>query len=78
MLSDAGIDMTIFTPHSTRGASTSAVVGKIPILKTAGWASESVFRKFYKREVTNNPAFCKSIFLLCIKFNRKILMVSTD
>lgn len=64
VLSDAGIDMTIFTPHSTRGASTSAVVGKIPIdtiLKTAGWTSESVFRKFYKREVTNNPAFGKSI-----------------
>ncbi|CAG2203580.1 unnamed protein product [Mytilus edulis] len=35
----AGIDMTIFTPHSTRGAATSYVSGRIPIatiLRTAG------------------------------------------
>ncbi|CAC5376755.1 unnamed protein product [Mytilus coruscus] len=36
----AGIDMTVFTPHSTRGAATSYVNGRIPIatiLRTAGW-----------------------------------------
>ena len=37
----AGIDLSLFTPHSTRSASTSAVVSKVPIdtiIKTAGWS----------------------------------------
>ena len=41
-LHDAGIDMTIFTPHSTRSASTSKAATKVPIktvLKTEGWCS---------------------------------------
>ena len=35
----AGIDLSLFTPHSTRSASTSAEVSKMPIdtiIKTAG------------------------------------------
>ena len=60
----AGIDLGLFTPHSTRSASTSAVVTKVPIdtiIKTAGWSNECTFRKFYKRPVTNNAAFSKAI-----------------
>ena len=56
----AGIDMDMFTPHSTRSASTSAVVTKIPIdtiIRTAGWASDCTFRKFYKRPITNDSSF---------------------
>ena len=56
--------MTVFTPHSTRGASTSAAVGRIPIdtiLKTAGWSSDNVFRKFYIREISNDSSFSKCI-----------------
>ena len=56
--------MSVFTPHSTRDASTSAVVGGIPtdtILKTAGWSSDNVFRKFYRREITNDSSFSKFI-----------------
>ena len=56
----AGIDMTLFTPHSTRSASTSAVVNKVPIdtiIKTAGWTSDCTFRKFYKRPIKNDAAF---------------------
>ena len=39
VLHDAGIDMTLFTPHSTRSASTSKAATKVPIetvLKTGG------------------------------------------
>lgn len=60
----AGIDMKIFTPHSTRGASTSKVSGKIPIntiLRTAGWRNDSVFRKHYKRPITNDSSFSNEV-----------------
>ena len=60
----AGIDMTMYTPHSTRSAATSAAALKIPIdtvLKTAGWRKNCTFRKFYKREVTNNSEFSSAI-----------------
>ena len=47
----AGLDTTVFTPHSVRGASTSAAYrAKVPIqtiLKTAGWTRESTFSKYY-------------------------------
>ncbi|XP_071127737.1 uncharacterized protein [Mytilus edulis] len=62
----AGIDMTIFTPHSTRGAATSYVSGRIPIatiLRTAGWRKDSVFRKFYQRPITNDSSFSYEILL---------------
>lgn len=64
VLLGAGIDMTMYTPHSTRAASTSLAAGKVPIdtvLKTAGWKKDCVFRKFYKREVTNNAAFSNAV-----------------
>lgn len=63
-LTEAGIDMKIFSPHSTRGASTSAAAARVPIdtvLRTAGWKTDCVFRKFYNRKVTNNSEFSKSI-----------------
>ena len=56
--------MTMYTPHSTRAASTSLAAGKVPIdtgLKTAGWKKDCVFRKVYKREVTNNAAFSNAV-----------------
>ena len=60
----AGIDMKIFTPHSTRGASTSKVSGKIPIstiLRTAGWKKDSIFRKHYKRPITNDSSYSNEV-----------------
>ena len=48
VLHDADIDMTIFTPHSTRSASTSKATTKVPIeivLKTGGWCSMRTFAK---------------------------------
>ena len=46
----SGVDMNIYSAHSTRGASTSAVATRVPIdtiMKTAGWKKECTFRKFY-------------------------------
>ena len=49
-LGDAGIDLTVFTAHSTRSASTS--LGNnlgmkfADIAKSAGWRQESTFQKF--------------------------------
>ena len=49
----AGIDVSIFAGHSTRGASTSAAAGAgittADIMKAADWSTESVFRRHYYR-----------------------------
>ena len=51
LLEAAGVDTSIFSAHSVRGASTSKAVNMgittVDILKTADWSSESVFEKFY-------------------------------
>ncbi|XP_045158583.2 uncharacterized protein LOC123524443 [Mercenaria mercenaria] len=67
VLGKAGIDMSVFTAHSTRGASTSALTNRVPIdtiLRTAGWKRDCVFRKFYKRDITNNSDFSNGILKL--------------
>ena len=55
MLVQAGMDMKIFTPHSTRAASSSEVSeAKVPletIMETAGWFKSSTFREFYSTPV---------------------------
>ena len=55
ILDQAGVDPNIFGAHSTRGASASAAArGGITtedILNAANWSSESVFQKFYHKEV---------------------------
>ena len=50
----AGIDVTLFKPHSIRGASTSAASEQVPIpiiLKAAGWSAEYNFRNFTKDQL---------------------------
>ena len=57
-----GIDLNLYTPHSTRSASTSALVSKIPIdtiIKTAGWTNNCTFRKFYNRPVSNDSVLAR-------------------
>lgn len=53
VLKASGIDLRVYSAHSTRAAATSAACNRdIPveeILKTAGWSSEKTFAKFYKR-----------------------------
>lgn len=58
VLKMAGIDMNIFTPHSTRAAAVSAArKSKIPIctiLDTAGWSSCKTYAKFYDKPIDSN------------------------
>jgi integrase len=61
----AGVDISIFGPHSTRGASASAAAkGGITtedILKAANWSSESVFQRFYHRAVDDRAAYGRAV-----------------
>ena len=49
--------MSIFSGHSVRGASTSAVAGAgvtmNEIMQAADWSTESVFQRFYYRPSHN-------------------------
>ena len=53
VLSSAGVDTTLFSAHSTRGASASKAamsgVTLQTILHTADWSSAGTFKKFYYR-----------------------------
>lgn len=55
VLCKSGIDVKQFSPHSTRSAAVSAAKQcNVPIdviLKSAGWASDCVFRKFYQKDI---------------------------
>lgn len=64
-MKDAGINTSVFKPHSTRGAATSAAkAANVPIheiMNTAGWRSDSTFAKFYDRPITNESNFAEAI-----------------
>ena len=63
-LTKSGVDMELFTPHSTRGASTSRAATKISlgtIMKTAGWRSSSTFAKFYKKPIQTEGTTVKHL-----------------
>ena len=53
----AGINVSIFSGHSVRGASTSTAAGSgvtmTDIMQAAVWSSESVFQRFYYRPSYN-------------------------
>ena len=55
VLAGAGIDISLFKPHSTRHASaTAAFAADIPIdeiLKRAGWSNAMTFKRFYYKSV---------------------------
>ena len=57
-LKEAGIDTSIFSAHSARGAAASKAMAQgIPIqsiLNQGHWARESTFAKFYRRAVPSN------------------------
>ena len=68
VLISAGINMTLFIPHSTRSASTSVASNKVSVetvLKSASWKKDCVFRKYYKRSVTNNSDFSNAVLSEC-------------
>ena len=64
-LAKAGLDVSIFSPHSTRSAATtkanSANIPLLTILKTAGWSCESTFAKYYNKTLINEGVFADAI-----------------
>ena len=64
-MKDAGINTSVFKPHSTWVAATStAKAANVPIheiMNTAGWRSDSTFAKFYDRPVKNESNFAEAI-----------------
>jgi Phage integrase family len=57
-LNEAGIDISVFSAHSTRSAAAASVKAKgIPverILKLAGWSRSSTFRRFYDKPIADD------------------------
>ena len=69
VLKDSGIDVTKFSAHSTRHASTSAAFEKgldINVIKnTAGWSEScQVFARFYNRPIVNDVTLFANTVLL--------------
>ena len=64
LLEVAGVDTSIFTAHSVRGASSSKAsnmgISTNDILTAADWSSESVFNKFYYKS-TQDPSFGRAV-----------------
>ena len=53
----AGIDVTVFKPHSTRAAASAAKEKDIPletIMKAAGWSSAKTFSSFYDKPIVSD------------------------
>lgn len=72
VLSESGVDVSMFSAHSTRHASTSAAsragVSIDTIRKTAGWTSSSnIFAQFYHRTIVDDGNFARSI---CLSLSR--------
>lgn len=65
-LEKAGVDTSIFGPHSFRGAASSTAhnmaVTTNDILKAADWSSDSVFQKFYYKP-SRDTSFGKAVLL---------------
>ena len=65
VMTAAGSDASIFKPHSTRSAPTSAAkVADVPldeIMATAGWRSSSVFPVFYNKPLSSDKSFPSSV-----------------
>ena len=64
LLEAVGIDTSVFSAHSVRGASPSAAanlgITTSDILKAADWSSESVFQRFYYKP-TEDPSLGRAV-----------------
>ena len=64
-LTNAGVDTTVFKPHSCRSASVSkGKVNGVPtsvILEKGCWKWESTFKKFYYKDIINNKIQCDEL-----------------
>ena len=64
-LKEAGIDIHVYTAHSTRSASTSKASIKgasiTEICRAAGWKTAGVFAKHYNRNITVKENFADMV-----------------
>ena len=64
-MAKASLDVSKFSPHSTRAVSVSAAhrasVNLDDILKTAGWSSECCFAKYYNRPIVMASSFANAV-----------------
>lgn len=65
-LAECGVDISVFSSHSTRHASTSAAASAgvciDTIRKTAGWTSSSlIFAQFYNRPIGDEGSFARTV-----------------
>lgn len=62
IMSECGIDTTLFQAHSTRSASTSAAVRQglsvDEVLSKVGWSSADTFAKFYNKPIYQSLDHC--------------------
>lgn len=64
VMRDAGIDLSNFSPHSTRSASSSKAALRLPlstILSSVGWTNESTFAKYYRRPLNKHGQFANAV-----------------
>ena len=64
LLQQKGVNTQTLSAHSTRSASVSKAVisaSADAILKTAGWSSESTFRKYFKKPVAITDQMSKAV-----------------
>ena len=60
----AGIDLTVFSPHSTRSASSSKAALVLPlstVVSTIGWARESTFTRHYHKPLAPHGQFARAV-----------------
>ena len=61
----AGVDVSVYKPHSVRSATTSKAkrnhASLDEIMKTAGWSSAATFAKFYDKEIVSNVTFNEAV-----------------
>lgn len=65
VMTQAGLDVSEFSPHSTRAASVSAAnrasLNLDDILKTAGWSSKYCFEKYYSKPIVAASSFANAV-----------------
>ena len=65
VMTQAGLDASKFSPHSTSAASVSvahrASLNLDDILKTAGWSSECCFAKYYSKPIVAASSFANAV-----------------
>ena len=65
MMTRAGIDVTVYKPHSVRSAAASKAKANnaslLEIMTTAGWGSAATFAKFYDKKIVSGPSFATSV-----------------